>query len=66
MGKGSKRIEASSGNRFGNREAHHVGVSPEEDCGGAAGAVGASEGGEAEGCLGAKEPAARMRQAFTF
>jgi hypothetical protein len=52
MVKGSKGIEASCGDSendgLGTREAHHVSVSPQEDRGGAAGEMGAGEGGEEE------------------
>jgi hypothetical protein len=47
MGKGSKGFEASSrgseNNWLGPCKAHHVGVSAEEDRGGAKGAVGEGE-----------------------
>jgi hypothetical protein len=46
MGADSKRIASSGENGcFGTREAHHVGVSPPEDRGGAAEKVGEGEGG---------------------
>ena len=51
MGKGTERIEASSGDCFGPCQAHHVGISPQEDCGGSAGAVGEGTGGEEEGSV---------------
>lgn len=68
MGEDPKGIAASSGenNWFDSWEAHHVTVSPQEDRGGTAEEVGEGEGGEEEGCLGAKEPAARIRQACRF
>jgi hypothetical protein len=44
MGKGSQWIAASGeggeNNRFGSCKAHHVGISPQEDRGGAASEVG--------------------------
>jgi hypothetical protein len=46
---GSQGIAASRGNHFGTREAHHVGISPQEDRGGAAGKVGEGTGGEEGG-----------------
>ena len=50
MGKGSEGIEASSegseNNWLGSCEAHHVGISPQEDRGGTAGTVGEGEGGK--------------------
>jgi hypothetical protein len=51
MGKGSKRIEASSGenNCVGSCEVHHVGIRTQEDRGGAAGTVGEGAGGAEEG-----------------
>jgi hypothetical protein len=50
MGKGSKWIAASSENIcFGFCEAHHVSISPQEDRGGTAAAVGEGEGCEEEG-----------------
>jgi hypothetical protein len=54
VGKGSKGTEASSSGSSENDgldtcEAHHVGVSPQEDRGGAAGAVGEGEGWEEGG-----------------
>jgi hypothetical protein len=52
MGKGSQPIAASSGNRFGSCEAHDVGISPQEDRCGTAGAVGQGEGWEEEGSIG--------------
>ena len=50
MVKGSKWIEANSGENtcFGSCETHHVGSSPREDRGGAAGEVGEVEGGKKE------------------
>lgn len=54
MVKGSKRIEASSGENdcVSTRETDHVGIRPQEDRGGAASTVGEGEGGEEEsGCL---------------
>jgi tRNA(Arg) A34 adenosine deaminase TadA len=48
MGEGSEWIEASGGNCFGSCQTHHVGISPQEDRGGAAGEVGEGEGGEEE------------------
>jgi hypothetical protein len=55
MGEGSEWIEASSGGRkgnwFGTREAHHVGVSPQEDRSSAAEKVGSGEGGEEGGIV---------------
>jgi hypothetical protein len=59
MGAGSKWIEASSGDSendwIGTCEAHDVGISPQEDRGGAAGTLGTGEGGEEVRCMG--EPA---------
>jgi hypothetical protein len=51
MVKDSKGIAASDDekNCVRTRETHHVGISPQEDRGGAAGAVGEVEGGEEEG-----------------
>jgi len=58
MGKGSQRITTSGdseNNGLGSCEAHHVSISPEEDCSISEGEVGEAEGGAAEeGCL---EPA---------
>jgi hypothetical protein len=55
MGKDSQGTEAnSSGSEtrcLGTCEAHDVGVSPQEDCGGTKGTVGEVEGGEEEGGL---------------
>jgi hypothetical protein len=48
VGAGSEWIEANSGNCVGSCEAHHVGISPQEDCSGAAGTLGEGEGGEEE------------------
>jgi hypothetical protein len=52
MGKGSEGTEASSGesenNWLGSCKAHHVGIRPQEDRGGAAGTVGEGTGGEEE------------------
>jgi hypothetical protein len=53
MGKGYKGIAAncdSENNRLGSREAHHVRVSPQEDCSGTASKVGEVEG-RKEGCV---------------
>jgi hypothetical protein len=41
MGESAEGIAAGGG---GSCEAHHVGISPQENCGGAAGAVGEGEG----------------------
>jgi hypothetical protein len=60
MGKRSKRIEASSGNRFRSCEAHYVGISPQEDRGGATGKAGESQGAAEEGGV---KVGARMRPA---
>jgi hypothetical protein len=53
MGKGWKGVAGSSGgskgNWFGTREAHHVGVSPQEDRSSAEETVGEGEGGEEGG-----------------
>ena len=53
MGKGSEGTEASSGesenNWLGSCKAHHVASRPQEDRGGAAGAVGEGTGGEEGG-----------------
>jgi hypothetical protein len=66
MGEGSKGIAASEGgDGLGSCKTHHVGIIPQEDCGGTAGTVGEGEGGEEEGGVEPREPAARMRQAFT-
>lgn len=40
MGKGSEWIATSENNSLGSCEAHHVGISPQENCGGTAGEVG--------------------------
>lgn len=68
MGTGSEWTETDSGNCFGSRETHNVGISPEKDRGGTAGAVGESQGWEEEidrfSSFG--EPTASMRQAFVF
>jgi len=45
MGKEPKGIAARS-DRLNDCEAHHVGISPQEDRGGATGTVGEGEGGE--------------------
>jgi hypothetical protein len=60
MGSGPEWIEASSSenNRLGNREAHHVGVSPPKDRSGTKGAVGEGQGGGEKGGVGVKESAA--------
>jgi hypothetical protein len=54
MGECSKGIATSSGgsenNRRGSCKTHHVGISPQEDCGGTKGTVGQGEGCE-EDCL---------------
>jgi len=54
MGEGAEGIAASSrgseNNGLGSCEAHHVGISPQEDCGGAAGEVGEDTGEAEEGC----------------
>jgi hypothetical protein len=53
MGEGSEWIEASEdSDGLGSCKAHHVGVSPEKDRGGAAGEVGEGEGWKEEGGLG--------------
>jgi hypothetical protein len=64
VGKGWKRIEASSrgseNNCVGICEAHHVGISPQEDRGGTAGKMGEGEGASEEGGVkrsAIKEPA---------
>jgi hypothetical protein len=47
MGEGAEGIAASPGgkdNGLRSREAHHVGISPQENCDGAAGKVGKGEG----------------------
>ena len=50
MGKSSEGIASSSENNwFDTCQAHHVGIRPQEDRGGAAGTVGESEGWEEEG-----------------
>jgi hypothetical protein len=52
MGESAEGISAngrSESNGFGSGEAHHVAISPQEDCGGAAGTVGEAEGAEEEG-----------------
>jgi len=47
MGKGREGIRANEGSDgLRSCKAHHVGVSPQEDRGGTAGAVGAGEGGK--------------------
>ena len=49
MGEGSERIAASEDcDGLGCCKAHHVGVRPQEDRGGTAGAVGEGTGGEEE------------------
>ena len=48
MGKDSEKIAASGGS-LRTCEAHHVGISPEEDRGGAEGEMGKGTGGEEEG-----------------
>jgi len=52
MGKGSQRIAASSGNRFGSCKAHDVGISPQEDRCGTKGEMGKGQGWEEEGGIG--------------
>jgi hypothetical protein len=53
MGKCSKGIAASEcSDGFGSCQAHYVGVSPQEDRGGTAGAVGEGEDGQEEGGVG--------------
>jgi hypothetical protein len=65
MGEGSEWIEASEEcDGRGSCQAHHVGVSPHEDRGGRTCTLGEVQGGEEEGGLEPREPAARMRQAF--
>jgi hypothetical protein len=49
MGKGSEWIAASENDGPGSCKAHNVGISPQEDRGGAAGTVGEGEGWEEEG-----------------
>jgi hypothetical protein len=59
MGKVTEAIAASPGgenNGLGSREAHHVGISSQEDCGVTAGEVEEAEGTE-EGCLGREHEA---------
>jgi hypothetical protein len=60
MGKCSETVAANTGgevNGIGSCQAHHVGISPEEDRSGTAGTVGEGEGGE-EGGLEQTEPVA--------
>jgi hypothetical protein len=64
MGAGSKWIEARS--ISGSRKAHHVSIGPQEDRSGTKETLGEGTGGAEEGCLGATEPAASLRQAFSF
>jgi hypothetical protein len=53
MGEVSEWIEASEGyDGLGSCQTHHVGVSPQEDRGGAAGEMGEGQGGEEKGGLG--------------
>jgi hypothetical protein len=52
LGKSAEWIAANDGSAgLGSCKAHHVGVSPQEDRGGTAGAVGKGAGGEEEGGL---------------
>ena len=52
MGEGTEGIAPSEKNWFGPCEAHHVGISPQEDRGGTKGEVGENTGCEDEiGCL---------------
>jgi hypothetical protein len=66
MGKDSQRTGANGcGSEtwcLGTCEAHDVGFSPQEDCGGAAEKVGEVEGGAEEGSLEPAEPAAASSQ----
>ena len=51
MDEGSEGIASSQNNGLGSSEAHHVSISPQEDCGGAKGEVGEGERAEEEGGL---------------
>jgi hypothetical protein len=60
-----KRLERGRSSRrrnnwIGSYEARHVGISPQEDRGGTAGAVGEVQGGAAEGGLEPAEPITRI------
>jgi hypothetical protein len=61
VGKDPKGIAASGENNcVGSCEAHHVGSSTDEDCGGTAGKVGEVQGGEEESCLEPTQPITRI------
>jgi hypothetical protein len=65
MGEDSKGIAASEGSDgIGSCQTQDVGISPQEDRGGAAGTVGEGKGSQEKGGLEPREPAPRMRQAF--